>query len=69
MGESHFSVIKNTRGRGAAESGTQQGPALAAYLGVLRAQVLQEARRSFDIREEQRDGSRWQVRHLAPPDK
>ena len=48
---------------------TQHGPALAEHLGVLHAQVLHEARRAFDIREEQRDGSRRQVRHLAPPDK
>src|SRR5436305_5129830 len=48
---------------------TQQGPALSEHLGVLRAQVLHEARRSLDIGEEQRDGSRRQVRHLAPPDK
>jgi hypothetical protein len=53
----------------ALKGATQQGPALAELLGVLRAQVLHEARRAFDIGEEQRDGSPRQVRHLAPPDK
>ena len=37
---------------------TQQGPALTKHLGVLCAQVLHEARRAFDIGEEQRGGSR-----------
>jgi hypothetical protein len=47
--------------------GTQQVPALSEHIGVPLAQLLQEARRSLDIGEEQRDGSCRLMLHGKSP--
>src|SRR5690349_183242 len=46
-----------------AKSRTQQIAALTQHAVVALTQLLEQKRRSVDIREEQCDGSRWQLRH------
>jgi hypothetical protein len=49
------------------EHGTQELTALRQHVWVALAQLLEQVRRSFDVSEEQRDGSRWQVTLLGSP--
>lgn len=46
-----------------AKSRSQQIAALAQHASILLTQLLEQVRRSLDVREKQRDSSRWQVTH------
>jgi len=47
--------------------GTQEGATCFQDAGIALAQLLEQTCRSLDIGEEQRDGSRREFTHAAPP--
>src|SRR6266699_4995767 len=49
------------------ENATQKLSALRQHVGKTLAQLLEQARRSLDVGEEQGDGSCWEVGHARPP--
>ena len=49
------------------ESGALHLPALSQHTAILLTYVLQQERRPLDIGEEQRDRSRWYIKHARPP--
>src|SRR5215467_10183308 len=51
----------------ACESRTENRTVIGQYLGIARPKLLKEQRRAFDVGEEKRHRSSWQLRHASAP--